>query len=183
MTLRYLAAYRQIYLAIGSNIVPRKKYIVDCLVAIKNDFPQGFIASCLFLTDPFSQVSQPPYYNCCVGFFSAISPQELLTYCGTLEKKLGRTRSDQRWQSRTIDIDILLMGDLQLNEPDLTIPHYDLVNRDFFLLPLMELDPILVYPKSGIRIDVILKEISQEKRTNPLRLCNLMFEGGLYPSR
>jgi 2-amino-4-hydroxy-6-hydroxymethyldihydropteridine diphosphokinase len=160
-------------LAIGSNIVPRKQYIVDCLVAIKKDFPFGFITSSLFLTDPFSKVSQPSYYNCCVGFRSAIAPRELLTYCGALEKKLGRTRSDQRWQSRTIDIDILLMGDLQLNEPDLIIPHYDLVNRDFFLLPLLELDPMLVNPVSGIRLDRIFKEISQEKRTNPLQLFKL----------
>jgi 7,8-dihydro-6-hydroxymethylpterin-pyrophosphokinase len=65
------------------------------------------------------------------------------------------------------------MGDLQLNEPDLIIPHYDLVNRDFFLLPLLELDPMLVNPVSGIRLDRIFKEISHEKRTNPLQLFKL----------
>lgn len=62
------------------------------------------------------------------------------------------------------------MGDLKLNETNLIIPHYDLENRDFFLLPLLELDPSLKHPLFGIGLDKTLEKLSQEMRTTPMQL-------------
>jgi 2-amino-4-hydroxy-6-hydroxymethyldihydropteridine diphosphokinase len=165
-----LATNHQIYLAIGGNIVPRKKIIIESLVAVKKAFPSQFKVSSLYLTEPFMQVRQPSYYNCCVGFHAGCSPRDLLSFCLSLETSLGRVRNGQRWQSRPIDIDILLFGDDVVTNPDLVIPHYDLENRDFFLEPLSELDKTLIHPCSKIPLSQLLERIPREKRTNPQKL-------------
>lgn len=154
----------------GSNIVPRKDSILKSLVAIKQSFPDHYEVSSVYLTDPFMQVAQPAYYNCCVGFSADCSPRDLLTFCGTLEKTLGRKRSGQKWQSRPIDIDIVLFGNQIINKSDLIVPHYDLENRDFFLKPLLELKRDLVHPISNKHMYQLLDKIPLEKRTHPQRL-------------
>ncbi len=165
-----MAAKHQIFLAIGSNIVPRKHSILKALVAIKQSFPDHFDVSSVYLTDPFLQIAQPAYYNCCVGFSADCSPQDLLAFCGTLETSLGRKRNGQKWQSRPIDIDIVLFGSLIINQPDLTVPHYDLDNRDFFIKPLLELKSDLVHPTSNKGLQQLLDQIPLEKKTHPQRL-------------
>ena len=158
------------YLSIGSNQPPRKTYIEKCLVQIKQTFPDQFSVSSLYLTAPYLGVVQPFYYNCCVRFISEIQPYELLKFCAILEKKLGRTRGKSKWQSRTIDVDILLMSDECIYSPDLTLPHYDLQNRDFVLIPLLELDRSLVHPVSGKSFKELLNEIPGKNRTAPFKL-------------
>jgi 2-amino-4-hydroxy-6-hydroxymethyldihydropteridine diphosphokinase len=69
-----------------------------------------------------------------------------------------------------MDIDILMMGTQCVQSPDLTIPHYDFTNRDFVLIPLLELNPLLVDPVSGKSLKEMLCDIPGEKRTYPLRL-------------
>ncbi|MCG8338960.1 MAG: 2-amino-4-hydroxy-6-hydroxymethyldihydropteridine diphosphokinase [Proteobacteria bacterium] len=165
-----MATEHQIFLAIGSNIVPRKNSILKSLVAIKQSFPDQFEVSSVYLTDPFMQVAQPAYYNCCVRFSADCSTQDLLTFCGTLETSLGRKRNDKKWNSRPIDIDIVLFGNMIINRPDLIIPHYDLANRDFFLKPLLELKSDLVHPALNEHLQQLLYQIPFEKRTHPQRL-------------
>lgn len=165
-----MATKHQIFLGIGSNIVPRKVSILKSLVAIKQSFPEQFEFSSIYLTDPFMHVAQPAYYNCCVGFYADCSPQHLLSFCGSLETSLGRQRGDQKWQSRQIDIDIVLFGNKTINQPNLKVPHYDLENRDFFLKPLLEINSDLVHPMSNRRLHQLLDQIPFEKRTHPQRL-------------
>ncbi len=161
---------QEVYLAVGGNTSPRKKFIIDCLSSLKNAFPHGFYFSSLYLTEPFLKKIQPYYYNCCVRFHSEIDPEELLKKTGAIELNLGRERDGTKWQSRTIDIDILLMGQQLVDKQNLTIPHYDLLNRDFFLIPLLELNEDLTYPSTGISLGKYLEEIPKEKRTHPVKL-------------
>jgi 2-amino-4-hydroxy-6-hydroxymethyldihydropteridine diphosphokinase len=165
-----LVTKHQIFLAIGSNIVPRKDTIIRSLVAIRQAFPEGFKVSSIYLTDPFMQVPQPAYYNCCVSFSAGCSPQDLLSFCGSLEFMLGRTRGHHKWQSRPIDIDILLFGGTITKELGLIIPHYDLENRDFFLTPMLEIEKDLVHPVSNEPLGKLLDRIPNTKRTHPQRI-------------
>ena len=82
-----------------------------------------------------------------------------------IEKKIGRVRSGKVWESRVIDIDVLLYGNRNIQEEGLTIPHYDLSNRDFFLIPLLELNPDLLNPRTNKSLVQELKEIPQLIRT------------------
>lgn len=165
-----MATNCSIFLGLGSNIIPRKEHISKSLVAIKNEFPSNFRFSYLYLTDPFHSLHQPAYYNCCVGFDSSVAPEDLLSFCTSLEKELGRERSESRWASRVIDIDILLYGGKIIQKQNLIVPHYDLENRDFFLLPLIEIEPGLQLPGKHTKLSELLKKIPSELRTNPQKL-------------
>jgi len=87
---------------------------------------------------------QRDFYNAVVEAEAELAPRALLTACKEIERKLGREPGG-RHAPRTIDIDLLLLGDLQVNQPDLVIPHPDLTRRRFVLVPLLELAPELPY--------------------------------------
>jgi 2-amino-4-hydroxy-6-hydroxymethyldihydropteridine diphosphokinase len=87
---------------------------------------------------------QRDFYNAVVEVQTKLTPRRLLTVCKEIERKLGREPGG-RHAPRTIDIDLLLLGDLVVDEPDLVIPHPDLTRRRFVLAPLLELAPELPY--------------------------------------
>jgi 2-amino-4-hydroxy-6-hydroxymethyldihydropteridine diphosphokinase len=87
---------------------------------------------------------QRDFYNAVVEAETGLAPRALLTACKEIERKLGREPGG-RHAPRTIDIDLLLLGDLHVDEPDLVIPHADLTRRRFVLVPLLELAPELPY--------------------------------------
>ena len=86
---------------------------------------------------------QPPYLNIVVELETSLAPRELLGVCHRLEAAAERVRAE-RWGPRTLDVDILLMGDLTLDEADLVIPHPRMWERRFVVAPLRELAPELV---------------------------------------
>lgn len=150
--------------------MPRKSFICGALLRLKKEFPEDFQYSSLYLTDPYLHLQQPSYYNCCAGLKTSLAPRDLLDVCQALEREFGRVRSNKGWQSRTIDIDILLYGERRIAETGLVVPHYDLENRDFFLIPLLELNPGLKYPVGGESVVTLLEALSPEKRTYPQKL-------------
>ena len=87
------------------------------------------------VTSPYGGVEQPDFINGVVEIQTLLSPEELLNLLHRIENKHGRTR-ELRWGPRTLDLDILFYDDLVLDSSDLTIPHRDLQNRDFVLVPL-----------------------------------------------
>lgn len=115
-------------------------------------------------------MEQSSYINCCASFKTEVEPLELLRIGSDIELQLGRERDGSRWQSRTLDIDILLYGEQRVESKALTIPHYDLLNRDFFIIPLLEIRKDLKHPFNGESFRCILKEIDHGKRTSPRRL-------------
>ncbi|PCI29889.1 MAG: 2-amino-4-hydroxy-6-hydroxymethyldihydropteridine diphosphokinase [SAR324 cluster bacterium] len=163
-----------VYLALGSNLAPREKYIFESIQLLKEEFPQDFRTSSIYETQPFGGLDQPAYYNCCVSFRSSLTPQELLQRILAIEYHLGRRRSGKRWESRVIDIDIALFGQEIIEEADLIIPHYDLRERDFFLIPLLELDRTLVNPKTQRLLQAELKDLATATKTSPVRLPHII---------
>jgi 2-amino-4-hydroxy-6-hydroxymethyldihydropteridine diphosphokinase len=131
---------RRAFLALGSNLGDRERALQDAVAAM----PDVVAVSGVYETEPVGGPGgQEPYLNAVVELDTAMSPRELLDLCARLEAAAGRVRAE-RWGPRTLDVDVLLVGDLVVNEPDLVVPHPRLWERDFVLMPLADLAPDLV---------------------------------------
>lgn len=128
------------FLALGSNLGDRRRFIDDAIAAM----PDVVAVSNIYETDPVGGPDgQPPYLNAVVELDTGLSPRQLLELCQRLEQEAGRVRAE-RWGPRTLDVDVLLVGDLVVDEPDLVVPHPRMWERDFVLRPLADLAPELV---------------------------------------
>jgi 2-amino-4-hydroxy-6-hydroxymethyldihydropteridine diphosphokinase len=128
------------FLGLGSNLGDRRAYLREAV----DRLPDVVAVSRLYETDP---VGGPPgqgaYLNCVVELRTSRGPRELLTVAQAAEAAAQRVRL-QRWGPRTLDVDVLLVGDEQVDEPDLVIPHPRMWTRGFVLVPLGDLAPELV---------------------------------------
>ena len=111
-------------------------------------------------TEPVGGPPQGPYLNTVVEIETTLGPRELFDAAKAIEVELGRRPSKERWAPRPIDLDVLLVDDTVLAEPDLLIPHARMHERWFVLEPLAQLDPGLVHP--------VLKKTVEELRTGLL---------------
>jgi 2-amino-4-hydroxy-6-hydroxymethyldihydropteridine diphosphokinase len=106
-------------------------------------------------TDPVGIAEQPRFLNAAAALETELSARGLLDALLGIERRLGRTRAGPRSGPRTIDLDLLLYGDLQIDEPGLEVPHPRLYERLFVLEPLADLDPDLVVPGHGPLADLM----------------------------
>jgi len=100
-------------------------------------------------TEPVGFLDQPPFLNAAAELETELSAPDLLARLLDVERRLGRVRGDARFGPRTIDLDLLLYGEEEIDEPGLRIPHPRLAERAFVLRPLAELEPDLVVPGKG----------------------------------
>ena len=107
--------------------------------------------SSVYETEPIGYREQPDFWNLAVRLVTRLDPAALLSAAQAIETARGRTRPFHN-APRTLDIDLLLYGDLVLAEPELVLPHPRLAERAFALAPLAELDPQLVHPVTHLRI-------------------------------
>jgi 2-amino-4-hydroxy-6-hydroxymethyldihydropteridine diphosphokinase len=104
-------------------------------------------SSSVYETEPQGEVpDQPDYLNAAVEIETELGPEELLDACKVVELEGGRVFGGPRHGPRTIDVDVLLLGDLTHESERLTVPHRDILSRRFVLAPLLELDPELALP-------------------------------------
>jgi 2-amino-4-hydroxy-6-hydroxymethyldihydropteridine diphosphokinase len=136
------------YVSLGSNLGDREANLRQALERLGNRF-QVIGVSTFRETEPWGAADQPPYLNAAVAIETELPPRALLDALLAVEGELGRVRDGTRWAPRTIDLDLLLYGDLELDEPGLTVPHPHLHERRFALEPLLDLDPGLVVPGRG----------------------------------
>jgi 2-amino-4-hydroxy-6-hydroxymethyldihydropteridine diphosphokinase len=128
------------FLALGSNLGDRRAHLRAALAGL----PDVVAVSPVYETDPVGGPGgQDAYLNAVVELDTGLSPRELLEAGRRLEQAAERVRGE-RWGPRTLDVDVLLVGDLQVDEPDLQVPHPRMWNRDFVLVPLRDLAPDLV---------------------------------------
>ena len=128
------------FLGLGSNLGERLGNLqraVDLLGA--EDGIRVTAASSVFETGAVGP-EQPDFLNAVVRIQTSLTPLDLLTTCQRVESALGRVRAEH-WGPRTLDVDVLLFDDQTVLEPSLTIPHPQLLERAFVLVPLLELDP------------------------------------------
>ena len=143
------------YVALGANLGPREITLlraVDLLAETEGIDVQA--VSQLRETEPVGLVEQPPFLNGAVAVETSLPPRQLLERLLEVERTLGRVR-DVRWGPRHIDLDLLVYGDQQIDEPGLRVPHPRLHERRFALEPLAELDPELTIPGIGRVVDAL----------------------------
>lgn len=133
------------YLLIGSNLGNRSLQLQDACRLIELFVGHILLKSSIYETEPWGVSKQPTFYNQVVQVQTNLSPQDLLVTLLQIEEKLGRERF-QKWDARKIDLDILYFGNLVVNTPNLKIPHAEIPNRRFTLIPLAEIAPDEVHP-------------------------------------
>ncbi|MBF0288408.1 MAG: 2-amino-4-hydroxy-6-hydroxymethyldihydropteridine diphosphokinase [SAR324 cluster bacterium] len=158
-----------IYLGLGSNLGDRSSLLKHACQELQHLPLKDFQESSIYESEPYQGMEQPLYYNQVVRGMTSLTPRQLLETCLEIEKRLGRKR-EYRWESRLIDIDILYYDDLVLDSEELIIPHHDLVNRGFFLLPLFELAPDWTDPRAQQTVDRLLQHW-KARASEPMPVC------------
>jgi 2-amino-4-hydroxy-6-hydroxymethyldihydropteridine diphosphokinase len=158
------------YIGIGSNVGDRflnLQMAVDMLA----DTPQTSVSaiSRVYMTEPVGNVEQADFFNAVVRIETDLDPVSLRTRCKSIEQKLGRPDNYLRWSPRTIDLDILLYGELCMKDELLTIPHAELHRRKFVLVPLLDIDNP-VHPLLDRTAAELLKTCGD--RSTPMRLTD-----------
>jgi len=146
----------RVYIGLGSNLAAPLQQLRAALAALAA-LPQSRLCatSSFYASDPLGPADQPRYVNAVAALDTELDPLALLDALQAIELDQGRTRKAERWGPRTLDLDILLFGERQLDEPRLSVPHYHLHARPFVLYPLAELAPELRLP-DGRRLAELL---------------------------
>ena len=143
-------------LGLGSNVGERRGYLQAAAHALPAAGVHVLASSSTYDTDPVGEVlDQPSFLNACVLALTALGPLELLDAVKALERELGRAAHGIRHGPRVIDIDILLLGEEQVREERMTIPHEQLLTRRFVLIPALELDFSLSAPDGASLADAL----------------------------
>ena len=141
----------RVYVGLGSNLGDREGTIRGALAEL--DALRGIeivAVSSLVETEPVGLVDQPRFLNGAAALQTELSPRELLAALQAVEGRFGRDRSAvPPGGPRTLDLDLLLYGDEELDEPGLRVPHPRLHERHFVLVPLAEVAPGLEVPGKG----------------------------------
>lgn len=150
------AGQRQGLLGLGSNVGDRRARLQAAADALGAAGVELLASSSTYDTDPVGEIlDQPPFLNACVSVRTALEPLELLDAVKRLERELGREATSVRHAPRSIDIDILLLGDVRLHDARMTLPHEQLLVRRFVLIPALELDFSLRAPDGRALADAL----------------------------
>lgn len=152
----------KVFLGLGSNIGDK----FDNLLKVVNHFEHNervndLQISSLYVTTPYGEIVQDNFLNAAISFYTDFSLDELFDLTKNLEKEIGRIKREN-WGPREIDIDILLYGDLIFENKYLTIPHKGILNRDFVIAPLVDLDENIEHPIEKKKIKSFLSELKDK---------------------
>jgi 2-amino-4-hydroxy-6-hydroxymethyldihydropteridine diphosphokinase len=144
-----------VFLAFGSNLGNREHYLNDAVKEVEVKIGPVHNKSTIYETTPWTnQETQMDYLNQVVQVFTNLKPLDVLQTILKIEKNLGR-KSREKWESREIDIDILLYDNIIYNKNSLVIPHPHMHLRSFVLTPLCEIAPDLFHPVFDKTISVL----------------------------
>jgi 2-amino-4-hydroxy-6-hydroxymethyldihydropteridine diphosphokinase len=138
------------YVGLGSNLQGPAGQL-DTAFALLATIPRTRLIrrSSLYRSAPFGGVEQPDFVNAAASLLTQLPARQLLDELQQIEIQRGRESEDVRWGPRILDLDLLVFGGLQLEEPGLVVPHPGIAERNFVLLPLREIAPGLVIPGLG----------------------------------
>ena len=153
-----------VYIALGSNLnmpIQQLKLAIQAMA----DLPDTEIkkVSSLYQSQPLGPQDQPDYVNAVACLETELSPLALLDALQNIENGQGRIRL-RRWGERTLDLDILLYDNQIIHNERLTVPHYDMKNREFVIVPLYEISPELILP-DGVSLQQLVKRFSTHQMT------------------
>ena len=152
------------YLGLGSNVGERESHLRSALRALGEHGVEVDAVSSAYETEPVGEVlEQPDFLNAAARIRTDLDPDELLDLCKAIEVEEGRMLGGPRHGPRPLDIDLLLLGDLELESERLRLPHREVTTRRFVLEPLLELDPELALP-DGTRLAEALESLGPAQR-------------------
>ena len=156
------------YLGFGTNLGDRKKNLDRAIISLDSRPDLTILrTSGIYETEPWGMTDQPNFLNMVAEIATSVSLGELLERVKKLEQDMGR-EDGPRFGPRLIDVDILLLEDQMVNQPDLQIPHASLHLRAFVLVPLAELAPDLVHPVLGETIAQLASRVDGLDGVKPL---------------
>lgn len=148
-----------VYLGLGANLNQPVLQLDNAVAALAQLVSsENLTVSSFYTSKPMGPQDQPDYVNAVAKIITDLSPLALLDKTQAIELACGRVRKEERWGPRTLDIDILLYDELELESERLTVPHYGLHVREFVLYPLYELAPDLRLP-NGQSIKALLANV------------------------
>ena len=147
-----------VYLSLGSNIGDRESHLRDAITRLES-VGKVIAVSSFYETEPVEFTAQAWFLNCAVKLETTQTPEKLMANLLHLEQQMGRQRTQEKGP-RTIDIDILMIGDLILNSPGLTVPHPAMHQRRFVLEPFAEIAPKARHPISQKTIQELKNELN-----------------------
>jgi 2-amino-4-hydroxy-6-hydroxymethyldihydropteridine diphosphokinase len=160
-------AQQTVFIGSGSNMGESVR-LLEAAALEMDALPQTRLLarSSIFCTEPQGDLEQPWFFNQALKLTTSFSPLGLLKALLEIENRFGRKRGPKRYGPRSMDLDILLYGDMFVDMPELRIPHPRLVSRAFVLIPLLEISPNLILPDGKKAADILagLDFILQGKR-------------------
>ncbi len=144
------ARWRPAYIGVGSNLQSPARQVEAAIGRLAEVAGTRVIrTSSLYRSAPFGGIEQPDFVNAVTAVLTQLGPAELLAALHEIEAAHGRERDDTRWGPRVLDLDLLVYSDHEAEAPELTVPHPGIAERNFVLLPLVEIAPDLVIPGLG----------------------------------
>jgi len=139
----------EVFLGLGSNLGDKRENLLIALRLLDGmeGMEMGEVSS-VYEAEPWGVLDQPGFLNMVALAHTSRDPRGTLEACREVEKEMGRVR-ERKWGPRIIDVDILLYDDIELEEDDLVIPHPRMLEREFVLVPLLELRPEMSLPGAG----------------------------------
>jgi 2-amino-4-hydroxy-6-hydroxymethyldihydropteridine diphosphokinase len=152
------------YLGLGSNVGDRESHLRAAIEELRERGVRVEAVSSLYETEPVGEVTdQPDFLNGAVRIATSLGPDELLDLCKAIEAAQGRDLGGPRHGPRPIDVDLLLLGEIEMSTERLTLPHPEVSSRRFVLMPLLELDPELRLP-DGTELRAALADLGPGQR-------------------
>jgi len=149
-------SFTDAYIGLGSNLADPQAQVRTALTELDEISNTKLVkASSLYVSKPMGPSDQPDYINAVAKISTQLSPVELLSALQDIEQDHQRKRKQERWGPRTLDLDIIMYGEQQIDTKKLQIPHYGVAVREFVLVPLQELQADLHIPGKGAVADLI----------------------------
>jgi 2-amino-4-hydroxy-6-hydroxymethyldihydropteridine diphosphokinase len=152
------------YLGLGSNVGDSAAHLRAAIELLGERGVEVEAVSSAYVTEPVGEIlDQPDFLNAAVRIRTELEPEALLDVCKEVEAERGRALDAPRHSPRPLDVDLLLLGDIELRTERLTLPHPEVSRRRFVLAPLLELDPELALP-DGTRLAEALASLPECQR-------------------
>jgi 2-amino-4-hydroxy-6-hydroxymethyldihydropteridine diphosphokinase len=154
------------YLGLGSNVGDSADHLRAAIKLLGERGVEVEAVSSTYVTEPVGEIlDQPDFLNAAIRIRTELKPEQLLDVCKAVEAERGRAFDIPRHSPRPLDVDLLLLGDVELRTERLTLPHREVASRRFVLAPLLELDPELALP-DGTRLADALAALPEGERVD-----------------
>ena len=158
-------------LSLGSNLDNRKLNIENCIKLLKDSRNINVVSvSSMYETSPMYNLNQESFINCVIEIKTTLNPLQLIEQTQSIEKKIGKECVLERNQPRKIDIDILTYNDEIVDRENLKIPHPEIGERKFVLIPLFEIKGNISIPGYSEKIEDLIKNL--DSNSDKIRKCN-----------